>query len=755
MFMRWSPRTVLITALVYLGALTGFAATPKTNELAALFPRIVVDVRGARGGKGDVAAGYLMGADLVQRLGYDGHLTLLVDSDGLGILSKLRGAPVAVGEQLFDGHVAVTDVENIRREPEPYSLYLGLASPSGTLRYEKDMDFRAGSRLAEGSIIHEGIPLSDESVVLVQTVLGNTENPNSRNPFALMRVGDESLSLDPAGLGGNESGIYWDPVAASLREAQASTVQQFVEAAAETLVPGKSRDNILGILQSRILRNSRVGLVYGITHRDVRSQFMGYLEGAVNEARILSRGIVLLTPSGFSAEYPKSYPRLRNRVAVYDSVDDLPQTIASGHVAVVKTGALPHSLFVGLMAHSSHQGVTPVVAGDGSMSAAIILGIPFVMTRVGWNSSNIANLREILIALTRGDPRGVREQRQRVIRDVFDDEEPNLEFSSKLSSFKNAFRLILAQVPYLSHQVFIAASRGKELIEGKKTLDEMLAGVRDQNLQSSLRRIYALQRIGEIDARRFASYLRSHLGAADYVRALSYLATRTKNPHYSMEFAVRAAPLGARLPSIPMDQVKAINGALAGNYARLYRELQSTEDETARNSMISDLILTQALAESHARRAAVERSLEEYVRLYTKFTKDWWFFSASAATCTTFVALAGILGSESAYQMPSLMMGGLGLMGTVVGMVRMVSWSNGSELRNRTTRKTALGQFWGEVSQHLSGDGLSPPSQSLKYWQRQLTEQNPCAKSLMASDAQSYKAYAEAIMHEARRSGDY
>jgi hypothetical protein len=61
-------------------------------------------------------------------------------------------------------------------------------------------------------------------------------------------------------------------------------------------------------------------------------------------------------------------------------------------VYILKTPTLPHPVFVGLTALSMKQGVTPVGAGDGFLSAAITLGEPFVMTKVGWNAKNIANL---------------------------------------------------------------------------------------------------------------------------------------------------------------------------------------------------------------------------------------------------------------------------------------------------------------------------------------------------------------------------
>ncbi len=452
------------------------------------FQHIVIDVRGSRGGKGDVAAGYLTALDLMNRAQFAGKITLITDETSRKILAKLQGKKVNSGDPLLTDKVVVMDLNDLPNDYATADMYLSLANPSGRLRYSFDF-------VQEGQMIPRGthkIRTRADTVFITQTVLGNTENADSSHPLGELKIRDNVYDLNPAGIGGKESGFYLDAVAVRLR---GKTLDQVHASVLESLnaLPSRSSERQLveQILTGKKLAGGKVGLAYGITSAMVKQQFSRYLQGLYAEAVEKKKSFVLLTPSGFSQ---KDAPGVET--VVIDSPSDLPKVAEPGTIYIVKTGALPHEVFVGLMAYSA---VPPVVAGDGAMSAAITLGKPFVMTEVKWNYKNIRNLNALL------QQKATSPQEKLLYARLYGQEGASwgstvdLTRSLELQKYPNRFESLARELPKLTDRLFEAASLGKGL-PPNATAEDIVARIQDPALRLPF--LYKWAEEGNLEATR-------------------------------------------------------------------------------------------------------------------------------------------------------------------------------------------------------------------------------------------------------------
>jgi hypothetical protein len=422
------------------------------------FKNILIDVRGSRGGRGDVAAGYLMAMDMLEKArraegaAPDARVTFLLDKESRGILGGLMNLDIRPGEASEDGRIAFHTLDSLPRSFPVVDLYMAFASPSGTLYAEKDLRYpdRGLSGWLGKLRRKRGIPVDGGSVLLVQTVLGNTENPDSRNPYAMARLGGFTFNLLPAGLARKESGIYADQVAWRLRDKPREEVRGFILDELGRVRNARDREVVRGLLNGDLLAGSETGLVYGITHHAVKAQFKEYLRGLAAEAERSGRSYALVTPSGFSLDQlgDAEQDEFLRRVVVVGKEESPPGSPEDGKVYIVRTGGLPHPVFVGLMAYSRPP---PVVAGDGAMSAAVILGRPFVMTRLPWNERNILNLKLRLLEWAR------KPGSRLLIEEVYGSKLA-LGRALELESVANRFHVLVYELPSLTRSVLDAAS---------------------------------------------------------------------------------------------------------------------------------------------------------------------------------------------------------------------------------------------------------------------------------------------------------
>jgi hypothetical protein len=323
-----------------------FIASPAWSNLGEAFSRefkeVLIDLRNSRGGNGDVAAGYLTLMSLLTEYKVKNHITLLVDAEGQKRLSMLLS-----NNHPLPSNVEIHSLATVDKNLE-IDFYTALASPSGTLKNKPHQDLKFG----------------DDAILLIQTVLGNTENPHSLNPMGLIQVNDVKINMYPAGIGPNETGIYGDYIAAQLRGKNEDYSRQFLLTEIEAIANENSRLQLESILTQRALKGARTGLVYGITSGQTRPQFTSYLKGLATHE---NESFCLITPSKFDLQFIDDV-KLRERIIILETESALPIHADPGKVYVLKTPNLPHPVFVGLTHYSMKQGVTPVGAGDGFMS---------------------------------------------------------------------------------------------------------------------------------------------------------------------------------------------------------------------------------------------------------------------------------------------------------------------------------------------------------------------------------------------------
>ena len=323
---------------------------------------------------GDVAAAYLTATDMRYRLGYNGQVTFVVDKAAIGILEGMMGVSIFNGE-IIDNFFRFYEVGALPINFPPADLYLHLASPSGDERFAKDYSSRSD---VEGATAGKdlGIPIDPKTVRITHTVLGNTENTNSKNPYAGLFLGPREFDLSAAGIGPNENGIYRDFVAASTKGKTHAQLLDEIKLYAAQIPDPSVGEKVLQVLDNKVLVGPRViSLAYGISSGAVKRQANDYFKGLATWARENKTSVIVFTPSGYKIN---SNSDLAATVKVVDKTSPLPAKANVGNVYVLKTGTMPHELFVKLMAASQ---LPPVIAGDGALSAAISIGKPFVMTR--------------------------------------------------------------------------------------------------------------------------------------------------------------------------------------------------------------------------------------------------------------------------------------------------------------------------------------------------------------------------------------
>jgi len=448
--------------------------------------RIIFDVRGSRGGHGDVAAAYLTAYDLLDRtIGREDaitpEITFIAGETERRILSRLAGRQVSDGGDLFDGFAKVFAHSSLPADHPPADVLMNLAAPEGEFAGKGDLRWSEGPRIQDGRI-----PVSDRTVILTQTVFGNTESAAKGPATAL--VGGKRLELSHAGLARNDGGIYADPVARDLRGRPREELKRFIlQQTDKTEVSGAAA--IAAVLNGEVLAGAEVGLAYGISMKEVKPQFEAYLIGLANQAAKARGSFVVVTPSAFKLEDIKNRD-LRARIVVFEGDRVMPETAVAGKIYILKTGTMPHALFVGLMAYSRPP---PVLAGDGAMSAAVGLGRPFVLTKVGWNDENIRTFAERLSFRVPLEKRGL-------INAVF--LKTHLERAGELDSIASAFAETSRSIPTLTDTMFAAVQAARDASELGVPTQAVLGGVKDEILRASLIALRSL--LGDADAQEIA-----------------------------------------------------------------------------------------------------------------------------------------------------------------------------------------------------------------------------------------------------------
>lgn len=450
---------------------------PETVDLFnSQFREIVFDMRdSARGGYGDIAAGYLTILDLITNHKIQGQITVVVEESSRKILERLNR-----GNTTFESSVKVETIKTLPFDKR-FDLYISLANDLASVSSERLLNEKP-------SVVQNPagkLNLNKNAVSIVQPVFGNTEAIINRQeltyPYALVRLGGVNYQMKNAGLSPEEAGIYVDYVARQLKDQSIKFVENFLVTESESIRDEFSRTSIQQVLDGTKLKGSKVGLIYGVTHASTKAQFRSFLKGLAENSK---DSYCLITPSSV-LRTDLGRTKWSERVVLIGKLDEMPAVAKPGTIYILKTKSLPHKVFVGLMAYSMKKGFTPLGAGDGFMSAAINLGRPFVMTRVEWNAKNILNFKNRLLDSLKELHPFQYDAIESALVKVYD--QVDLSLAQDLQSVAPLFEAASEKIPLLTESIIQIAADARQ-IPNRNSPDfrDQVEKIKDQVFKRSL-----------------------------------------------------------------------------------------------------------------------------------------------------------------------------------------------------------------------------------------------------------------------------
>ena len=331
------------------------------REKANSFSHILVDCTGeGRGGHGDFMAAYLTAVDLVQTYGC--KVSIAIDeraySEFSHCLGQERVETQGVYPQFIDG--------NLASQETTVDLCLQVSSTHGL-----------APRLPHGFQSHE------RTVFLAETTFGREH----QGIGSYVQVGNyKKALLGSAGIGESAKGVYFDPVASQLRQRPPEWVKNWLQTVSKT----KNEKRLLPLLEGSKIQ---VGFLYPSPDNTVGdlSHCMTYIKSLPVRHQ---KATVLLCRSELLES--DQIHRLKD-VQIIRSEASLPRQLKKGTVYLIDTGFLSHAVFTGWLAYSH---VPPMISGDGTLSACLELGIPFVFSPPVWGRNIVDALRVRLLKLT-------------------------------------------------------------------------------------------------------------------------------------------------------------------------------------------------------------------------------------------------------------------------------------------------------------------------------------------------------------------
>lgn len=447
MELKMKNRIIFIIGFLFLSIL--FSLKPEfalavlnKHEIGALFDHrfdsIVFDTRGDRGGQGDVAASYLTINEILNKYSFTGEISIIVSDKSQKIIHRLADGNTQFFEKVHIFH-EIQDADAIKMKM--FDLYVSLANPSGVF-YFKDEFFGK-------------INFKKHSVFISQTVLGNIENDKAALPVGSIQFSEISSptyhwstpGIDPEK---NELGIYSDYVAQEYRNLTLQETQYKLAEENSRSEIHRAKKQLEDLIRMNIKSDIQIGLMYGISLPNTHDQLESYLMG-INTERMKPESknslkpLVIITPSHFNKLNIKS-DLLRNQIVEISKDQQILPDLDKYKIYVLETPTLSHRIFVGLISLSMKNGVVPLGAGDGFLSAAIELGGPFVLTKVAWNAPNIAALGNKLIEISSSSVLGIKSLHNlrglifRIYQDL------KLEHSQDLLKYRSVFKNLRASV---------------------------------------------------------------------------------------------------------------------------------------------------------------------------------------------------------------------------------------------------------------------------------------------------------------------
>ncbi len=366
------------------------------------FQHILIDVRADRGGKGDIAAGYLAYVELSAQYlkNSNTRITVLATEEGFETFSTLLGKKIK-GSYLSDNprYQIFTD-KNFKQSHAheiPADLVLQLARVNGYQTRSEEFSEDDDSL----------VKVTPDAVTATLSVYGNSENLSFlfkarryTHPASLIKYKGSRIEVASAGLGELELGLYRDISASKLRGVNRQRIKADLIKLLESKLAGvnelassiqeTSLNRLLEILKNNSDKNVDFAFAYGVQSHDRIDQFSHYVEQVNMRSSKRKQVSIIFNPGTNPDLNEENMPK--NLVHV-KSTDLLPESLRSANTYLIEVPEIPNEVFNYLLALSYYP---PVVAGDGGLSAVVELGIPFFMVFVPWNMNNLVELENTL-----------------------------------------------------------------------------------------------------------------------------------------------------------------------------------------------------------------------------------------------------------------------------------------------------------------------------------------------------------------------
>lgn len=394
------------------------AGTDNTPALRSPFPEdirsVVFDAARTKGGRGDTAPAYLAAREFRFR-GFQGAVTLDVsDPQGDRILSLLSTDYLQKSVQAPDARRLMIEdnIEVVRSYLKP-----GQASETPA----PDLAFAFALRPSE---IREPTSILGARISVLLGVFNLRQIATSNGQRNRMIIEGKIYDLPDAGLGANDLGHYSNVFVSemsslSLKQKQLSlltrlaadnAVYESVKLKRPDVVPLLRRNKRLTDFFRTLITEGyatpsaqtmsssiQTSVGYGLGLSSVWSQFFDYLNAAQSllldsscQPKPGGRSLVMFYPTVFEDDTQRNFMTSAAKALrcpdafqlVNLTAESLSWQTPPGSFQLVMTGNLPHESFTYLLATAQFPAI---VSGDNSVSDAINLGLPFVMTTVEWN----------------------------------------------------------------------------------------------------------------------------------------------------------------------------------------------------------------------------------------------------------------------------------------------------------------------------------------------------------------------------------
>ncbi len=385
--------TILFSLVLLSPSLVSAKSQSDCERFQSLFPRVAILAASPRGGVGESFAAYSTALDFIRNCMPHQALTMISPDQKT---DKHFGTLAAFAREI-EGRVQYATVEELYAGEVPFDILIAPARGGIEDAHFTELSRRQNALIAE-------LP-----------VFSNSEDLLASSQSRWHYQGNLFKRTAP-GVGIHELGYYYNPAIASVVNwDRDQLIARLIEWSERSGIPELA--NML--LRQAARASTRLGFAYGITKPVTRMQWNRYLQDLYEEARAKGGRTVIFTPS--SVDFENLYNLQLNDIFVgYEHVSKPRAILPSDVLSVVELPPVPLEIFTGLMRLSHLDGIVPLGAGDGFVSTAVGLGIPFAMTFTLFNKPVAKELAQTLQVLVGERASGrTSDQARKIVRQAF------------------------------------------------------------------------------------------------------------------------------------------------------------------------------------------------------------------------------------------------------------------------------------------------------------------------------------------------